>query len=137
MPSGLSRRAGFRCESALRSVALVLALACGIRGASAAEVVWSAPKDCPDRAEMLFRVERILARPLERAAPGRFQARVQRGGTRLDAWLTHELASTDARLEHVEAVDCFTLSQALAVMIGFALTDAAPEAARPPSLPQT
>jgi hypothetical protein len=110
-----------------------LALVCSARDASAAELVWSAPRECPDQTEMQFRIERILAAPLEGAAPGRFRAHVQRGGKGFEASLTREPTSPAARPERVEAVDCSTLSQALAVMIGLALMETAPASSAAPA----
>ncbi len=85
-------------------------------------VVWSAPPECPDDAE----VERRVADAVERTdATSTASAEVQRVGDRYVVDLVTEIDGA-AQHKHLEATDCDGLADAVAVVVALTL-DLAPE----------
>jgi hypothetical protein len=94
------------------------------RPARAAELVVSGPVQCPDTAELAFRVERALGTPLVAAARLRLRVRFEAaGGAGYRAWLAVE--SSDGAVpgseRELNARECGPLGDAVAVAIALAL----------------
>lgn len=86
------------------------------RGALGAELSWQAPKGCPERDEVVFRVERALGSALDTAPPLRFDVVVQRSAAGFGASLELE-----GKTRTLSAPDCNKLADAVAVAVALAI----------------
>lgn len=121
-------------------VELVMALACMVttRGALGAELSWQSPQGCPERDELVFRVERALGGELGAAPPLHFDIVVQRSAPGFSATL-----EVEGKARSLSAPDCGKLADAVAVAVALALgasepvasSVATPEPAAPPLPP--
>lgn len=107
-----------------RSLAWLLAgsTTLGLGGvASAAELHVEGPVRCVDRAELSFRVEHTLGRPLEEAVPLQVAVRVQRDAARCSARVDVSAADGPPLQRVVTASSCEELTDSLTVVIALAL----------------
>jgi hypothetical protein len=123
---------------------LGLSLMVQVTSASAAEVDWQAPAECPDVEELRFRVERTIGMPLSHAARLRFVARAAPSSGGYRAHVVIEGASGEARRRELTAPDCSALADLVTVTLALALgvaddepLDAAAPAPAPPDTPLT
>ena len=98
---------------------------------NAAELLWQAPADCPDRDALRWRIEDALGIPLANAAPLRFTARaaqVTGGRYRVVLDVASESGPSEPQRRELEAASCDEAVRAASVVIALALgADAAPQ----------
>jgi hypothetical protein len=103
--------------------------------ARAAEIVAQGPSECPDSAELGFRVERNVGVPLARAPAVKFVVEMQRSAGTYAARLSATGdGDTEAKERALTGADCGELADAVVVAITLALGEAAaaPAPAAPP-----
>lgn len=112
-----------------------MALAAGLAGltlsraAASAELSWQGSAGCPDREELVYRIERALGGPIARSAPLRFRVQVTPSRSGVDARLEVSGGATQAAKERVvSAPDCDKLVDAVALTVALALGAAQSEA---------
>lgn len=86
------------------------------RGAFAAELSWQAAPGCPQRDEVVFRIERALGGALDAAPPLHFDVTVQRLATGFAASL-----EVEGKTRTLNAPDCGKLTDAVAVAVALAI----------------
>jgi hypothetical protein len=91
------------------------------RLAGAAELVARGPEGCPDARELVFRIERRISRPLEQAAPLRFDVNVEHSVAGYRALI--DVTPGGFRRELV-ASDCEELADAVSIAVALALGSA-------------
>jgi hypothetical protein len=114
-----------------RLMALVSGLGCVTlaQAASSAELSWQGMVGCPDREELVYRIERALGGPLARSAPLHFEVQVAPSRSGVEARLNVTGGATQADKERVvSAPDCDKLVDAVALTVALALGAAEPEA---------
>jgi hypothetical protein len=85
-------------------------------GAFGAELRWQSVPGCPERDEVVFRVERALGVALDAAPPLRFDVAVQRLAAGYGASL-----QVDGKTRTLNAPDCSKLADAVAVAVALAI----------------
>lgn len=106
-----------------------------VKAAHAAEVVATGPSECPDSAELGFRVERNVGVPLLQAPAVKFVVEMQRGTSAYAARVrVIGRSGTEGKERELSAPSCTELADAVVVAMTLALGAAAPPAA-PASLP--
>ncbi len=99
------------------------------QAASSAELSWQGRVGCPDREELVYRIERALGGPLARSAPLHFRVQVASSRSGFDARLNITGGATQADKERVvSAPDCEKLVDVVALTVALALGAAKPEA---------
>jgi hypothetical protein len=99
------------------------------QAASGAELSWRGMAGCPDREELVYRIERALGGPLARSAPLHFQVQVAPSRSGVEARLNIAGGAAQANKERVvNAPDCDKLVDAVALTVALALGAAEPEA---------
>jgi len=96
--------------------------------ASAAELHVEGPVRCVDRAELSFRVEHTLGRPLEEAVPLQVAVRAQRDAARWSARVDVSTADGPPLQRVVTASSCEELTDSLTVVIALALESGSAQA---------
>jgi hypothetical protein len=110
---------------ALVSGMLLLTL---VRAAASAELSWQGRAGCPDREELVHRIERALGEPLARAAPLHFQVQAEPSRSGVSARLKVTGGATqDDKERVVSAPDCEKLVDAVALTIALALGNTEPD----------
>jgi len=123
-----------------RLMALVSSLAwlAAARVAASAELTWQGMVGCPDREELVYRIERALGGPMARSAPLHFGVRVAPSASGVEARLNVPDGSRLADKERVvSAPDCDKLVDMVALTVALALGAAKPTASDGASVPST
>jgi hypothetical protein len=115
-----------------RIIELFTAVTCMLatRGAFGAELSWQSAPGCPERDDVVFRVERALGGALDGAPPLRFDVVVQRSAAGFGAKL-----EVEGKTRTLSAPDCSRLADAVAVAMALAL-DASEPVANDVALPE-
>jgi hypothetical protein len=92
-----------------------------VSAASAAEIDWRAPAECPDAEELRFRVERAIGMPLSHAARLHFEARAVPSARGYDARVVIETETGTTRARELTAPDCAGLADMVTVTLALAL----------------
>jgi hypothetical protein len=103
-----------------------------LAAASAAEVEAKGPAECPDSAELGFRVERNVGVPLAQAPALRFEIEMERTANAYAARLRAITASGEGKQRALSGTDCAELADALVVAMTLALGRASATPDAPP-----
>ncbi|MEY2933658.1 MAG: hypothetical protein RL033_4407 [Pseudomonadota bacterium] len=124
----------YRMPSIARACALGLCLWLPPTTAAASELSWSGPRDCDQREQLLFQVERALSAPLSQVAEFQFQVHVERTKPEARARLLVRTSAESGVSERVlVAPSCSKLVDTLAVAMALAVEAAASSAPAPSS----
>jgi hypothetical protein len=108
----------------MRFFAVLTLAVCMMAGRTAlgAELIWDGAPGCPEREDVVFRIERALDGSLAAAAPVHFEARVQRSRAGFSAVLdVSDSSHVEGKQRTLSAPDCAKLADAVAVAVTLAL----------------
>ncbi|HTV25373.1 MAG TPA: hypothetical protein VMG12_42050 [Polyangiaceae bacterium] len=103
---------------------VAVAALCCAPAAAAASISVAEPSACGDTAEIVHAIERGVGAPLSEAAPLHFDLSIAREGRGVVARLFTASEPASPRVRRLEAPDCATLAETVAVAIALALGEA-------------